>query len=120
MGQNITIMIDEVTELIRSGVKTSEIISKYKYPANIVKDVKARELELDKELSRKKTKADNEQHMRNKKEHHHREFLKRLGIFPAQIAEGLSGNKPTTATTSGNAQTTVIPASALMTNSEAT
>lgn len=83
---------DEIRELIRQGVKTSEIISRKDFPLQLVKDIKAEELDLQRRNDRAKVRQGQSEHMNRKREIHHQAFLKRMGADKKSTASPSENN----------------------------
>lgn len=87
--KDIDAIREQIRGHIRSGMKTSEITAKFKFPLEVIKEVKSEELEREKQLARDKVKEDQNRHMQYKREKHHRAFLERMG----QNADAVSQNE---------------------------
>lgn len=81
---------DQIYNLIRSGMKTSEISAQFSYPLEIIKEVKSNFLEEEKKRDRDSQREAQLKHMANKREIHHQRFLDRIG----QSKEGIQENLP--------------------------
>lgn len=78
--------VEEIRNLIRNGMKTSQIIASNRFSMEEIKNIKSEELEKQKKEERDRLNAEAEKHMEIKKELHHQRFLKRLGIEPDEEA----------------------------------
>jgi organic radical activating enzyme len=88
--KNLKAVKDQIYNLIRSGMKTSEISAQFRYPLEIIKEVKSNFLEEEKKRDRDSQREAQLKHMANKREIHHQRFLDRIG----QTTEGVQENLP--------------------------
>lgn len=72
----------EIRKFIREGHKTSVIIAETRFPMELVKQIKGEEFTLELKARREKEKTDQQEYLQRKKEMHHRNFLKRVGVDP--------------------------------------
>lgn len=97
---------DRIYNLIRSGMKTSEISAECGYPLHIIKDVKSQFIEDEKKREREAKREESLKHMARKRDLHHQRFLERIG----QKAEGLEENLPVEAINDQATAEAVAPA----------
>ena len=88
--KNLKAVKDQIYNLIRSGMKTSEISAQFGYPLEIIKDVKSDYIEEEKKRDRDSIREESLKHMARKRELHHQRFLDRIG----QKQEGVQENLP--------------------------
>jgi UDP-N-acetylglucosamine 2-epimerase len=78
---------EEIRQLIRKGMKTSEIINLGKYPIDIVKRVKSEEIANDAKIKRELEKENQMRYIEGKQKKAHESFLRRIGQSIGHIAE---------------------------------
>lgn len=111
---------EQIYNLIRSGMKTSEISAQFNYPLNIIKDVKSEYLEDEKKKDRQNKREDQLKHMENKRNLHHQRFLDRIGQSNEGVQEVLPVESVKDEVPVNNGQDATVQAPAIETAIEPT